>query len=91
MLVADISFLRNLFTNNAFKDAKKPIQPKLSLAQKGVTQTAWLLVGEMIEKNITRKVIFMNMKYKWLADSTKSIQKLGIEYRSLEISINNMF
>ena len=53
----------------------------------------WLvwLVGPMIEKNITRKVISKNMKHKWLADNTKSIQKLGIEYRSLKISINEMF
>ena len=53
----------------------------------------WLvwLVGPMIEKNITRKVISKNMKHKWLADNAKSKQKLGIEYRSLEISINEMF
>ena len=53
----------------------------------------WLvwLVGPMIEKNITRTVISKNMKHKWLADNTKSIQKLGIEYRSLKISINEMF
>ena len=36
-------------------------------------------------------MISKNMKHKWLADNGKSKQKLGIEYRSLEISINEMF
>jgi len=53
----------------------------------------WLvwLVGPIMDKSMTRKVIAKNMGHSWKADNSKSKEKLGIEYRSLNTSIIEMF
>ena len=53
----------------------------------------WLvwLVGPFLDKTMTRKLISKNMGHSWRADNSKSKEKLGIEYRSIETSINEMF
>ncbi|MBR8537828.1 NAD-dependent epimerase/dehydratase family protein [Carboxylicivirga sediminis] len=53
----------------------------------------WLiwLVGPMLNKALTRKYISRNVGYGWKADSKKSIRELGIQYRSLEETVNEMF
>ena len=40
---------------------------------------------------MTRKMITKNMGHRWRADNGKSREKLGIEYRSIRSSINEMF
>lgn len=53
----------------------------------------WLIwfVGPFIDKTMTRKIIAKNMGHFWRADNGKSREKLGIEYRSVKSSINEMF
>ena len=53
----------------------------------------WLvwLVGPLLDKTMTRRLIAKNMGHKWRADNSKSKEELGIEYRSLDTSINEMF
>ena len=53
----------------------------------------WLiwLVGPFLDKTMTRKIISRNMGHSWRANNSKSKEKLGIEYRSIEASINEMF
>lgn len=53
----------------------------------------WLiwLVGPMINKVFTRRMIARNMGLPWRADNTKSKRELGMEYRPLDIAIQEMF
>jgi dihydroflavonol-4-reductase len=53
----------------------------------------WLiwLIGPIIDKSISRKMICNNMGHPWLANNSKSINKLGIKYSPLEGCIENMF
>ena len=46
----------------------------------------WLiwLIGPIIDKSISRKMISNNMGHSWLANNSKSINKLGIKYSPLE-------
>ncbi len=50
----------------------------------------WLL-GPMINKLLTRKYISRNIGYPFVADNSKSIKELKINYRPLSESINEMF
>jgi dihydroflavonol-4-reductase len=53
----------------------------------------WLiwLIGPFVNKRFTRKLISKNMNHSWRADNTKSKKDLGIEYSSVENSIEDMF
>jgi dihydroflavonol-4-reductase len=53
----------------------------------------WLLwlVGPMIDKTMTRKMIARNVNLPWKADNSKGIKALGIRYRSLSESMNDFF
>ena len=53
----------------------------------------WLLwlVGPMVDKTFSRKLISLNMGHKWRADNSKSIEKLGMKYSSLKDSTEEMF
>jgi dihydroflavonol-4-reductase len=53
----------------------------------------WLiwLIGPIIDKSISRKMISNNMGYPWLANNSKSINELGIKYSPLEDCIESMF
>ena len=50
-----------------------------------------LVLGLLFKKSVIRKDIYRNMGHKWLADNAESKQKLGIEYRSPEVSMNEIF
>ena len=50
----------------------------------------WLL-GPMIDKTLTRKVVQRNVDIAWNADNSKSIRELGITYRPMAESMNDMF
>ena len=53
----------------------------------------WLiwLIGPIIDRSISRKMISNNFGHPWLATNSKSINKLGIKYTALENCIENMF
>lgn len=49
------------------------------------------LVGPMINKALTRKAVTLNVNVPFKADNTKSREKLGVQYRSLEETMRDMF
>jgi len=53
----------------------------------------WLvwLVGPMVNKALSRKVVSRNVGLPWKADNSKSIRELGVTYRPLEESMNDFF
>lgn len=57
------------------------------------TAPKWLLwlFGPIVNKLFTRKVISKNVNHAWKADNSRSKEKLGINYRSTETAITDMF
>ena len=57
------------------------------------TMPKWLvwLVGPMINKTMTRKVISRNIGLPWKADNSKGVRELGLSYRPLDESVENFF
>jgi len=53
----------------------------------------WLLwlVGPLVDKKMTRKIVTRNINVPWKADNSKSINALGISYRPLSESMNDFF
>ena len=53
----------------------------------------WLLwmLGPMVNKNMTRKAVSLNVNIPFKADNSKSIEKLGMTYRPLKESLDEMF
>ena len=50
----------------------------------------WLL-GPMVNKNMTRNAVNLNVNIPWKADNHKSKEKLGVTYRPMKESLNDMF
>lgn len=57
------------------------------------TMPKWLvwLMGPMVDKSLSRKMVTLNVGRPWRADNSKSIRELGITYRPLETSLSEMF
>lgn len=57
------------------------------------TMPKWLiwLVGPFVDKNMTREVVSKTIGYPWKADNTKSKEKLGLTYRSVDDAVAEMF
>ena len=51
---------------------------------------AWL-VGPMLNPLTTRKYIARNVDIEWRADNSKSVEKLGMRYRPLKATMEDMF
>ena len=53
----------------------------------------WLVMifGPMFNKAMTKQFVKRNVGYPFIADNTKSVQKLGINYRPLEETMNETF
>ena len=51
---------------------------------------AWLF-GPLVNKSLTRKIVTLNVNVPWAADNSKSVRELGVSYRPLEESMNEMF
>jgi len=53
----------------------------------------WLiwLVGPLVDKSMTRKMIARNVDRPWRADNGKGVRELGLTYRPLEASIRDFF
>lgn len=50
----------------------------------------WLL-GPILDKNLTRRMVIKNVNIPWKADNSKGIQELNLSYRPLENSMNDFF
>lgn len=53
----------------------------------------WLLwlVGPMVNRAFTRKWVSRNVGHNWRGDNSKAIRELGLEYRSVEDALVEMF
>jgi dihydroflavonol-4-reductase len=53
----------------------------------------WLvwLVGPIMDKSMTRKMIARNVDLPWHADNGKSVRELGMSYRPVKETINDFF
>ncbi len=53
----------------------------------------WLvwLMAPMVNKAMTRKIVSLNVNVPWKADNSKSIKELGVAYRPMDASMNEMF
>lgn len=53
----------------------------------------WLvwLVAPMVNKAMTRKIVSLNVNLPWIGDNSKSVQELGMQYRSMKESMNDFF
>ena len=53
----------------------------------------WLvwLVGPLLNRATTRKMIALNVDKPWRADNGKSVRELGLSYRPLEESMTDFF
>jgi dihydroflavonol-4-reductase len=53
----------------------------------------WLtwLVGPMIDKSLTRKMISRNIGLPFRADNSKGIRELGLSYRPVEETVIDFF
>lgn len=53
----------------------------------------WLvwLVGPFVNEGMTRRMVSLNVGVPWRADNSKSIRELGMTYRPLSESLNEMF
>lgn len=81
--------------NTWFLEIAQTLQPKYGdkfpLPKKEMPKFLIWLVGPMINKLLTRKYISRNIGYPFIADNSKSIKELGMKYRPLAESMNEMF
>lgn len=57
------------------------------------TLPKWLvwLVGPIMDKSMTRKMVARNVDLPWRADNGKSVRELGMSYRPVKETINDFF
>mgnify|MGYP000589715377 CR=1 FL=1 len=81
--------------NSTFLEMAKKLLPnygdKYPIPKKAMPKWLIWLVGPTINKAVTRKYISRNVGLPFKADNSKSIEELGIKYRPLEESMNDMF
>ncbi len=53
----------------------------------------WLvwLIGPIVDKTMTRKIIARNIDLPWKGDNSRVIRELGVRYRPLAESMNDFF
>ena len=61
------------------------------IPRKAVSKWLLWLIGPIVDKNMTRKVIARNINLPWKGDNSKGIRELGISYRPLAESMNDFF
>jgi nucleoside-diphosphate-sugar epimerase len=65
--------------------------PDYPLPKRAVPKLLLWLIGPFVNKAFTRKVVSRNIDLPWRGDSTKSREKLGMVYRSLETTLFDHF
>ncbi len=61
------------------------------LPKKALPKWLLMLVGPMVNKALTRRFIKNNVDVSWKADNSKGKRELGVTYRPLEETLNDMF
>lgn len=61
------------------------------LPRKPMSKWLFWLVAPFVNKAMTRKIVSLNVNVPWKADNSKSVRELGVSYRPLEETMNDMF
>ena len=61
------------------------------IPNKAIPKWLLMMVGPMVNKALTRRFIKGNVGVAWKADNSKSQEKLGIQYRSMETTLRDSF
>lgn len=69
----------------------RPQYAHYPLPQRVLPKPLVWLFGPLIDKTITREFVSRNVGWPWRADNSKSVNALGMTYRSLESSTQEMF
>ena len=80
--------------NTSFLQIARILRSKFKgypILEKPIPKCILWLVGPFSNKTLTRKFISRNIGYEFKADSSKSIQDLGMTYRPLDESVVEMF
>lgn len=64
---------------------------KYPIPRKALPKSLLWLIGPLVNKNLSRSTISKNIDWPWKADNTKSKKELGISYRPLSESMNELF
>jgi nucleoside-diphosphate-sugar epimerase len=64
---------------------------KYPLPKKTIPKFMVWLLGPILNKAFTRKIVSRNIGYQFVADNSKSREKLGINYRPLKESMSDFF
>ena len=64
---------------------------KYPLPRKAMPKWLLWLVAPLVNKAMTRKIVSLNVNVPWKADNSKGKRELGVTYRPLEQSLNEMF
>ncbi len=62
-----------------------------SLPKKELPKWLVWLIGPLVDKTFSRKMISRNFGHPWRADNSKSVSALGLSYNSLKSSMEEMF
>jgi dihydroflavonol-4-reductase len=65
--------------------------PNYPLPKRAVPKPLLWLIGPIVNKAFTRKVVSRNINRPWRSDNTNSREKLGMSYRSLETTLHDHF
>ncbi len=81
--------------NTTYLGLAKELQPNYGeshpIPKKEMPKFLIWLMGPMINKAITRTFVSRNVGYEWKGDNSKSIKELGVKYRPLSETMNDMF
>ncbi len=82
-------------TNTDFFEMGKCLLDKYGgnypIPRRALPKAVLWLVGPIINKVMTRKAVLLNANFPWQADNSKSIRELGMTYRPMKVSMEEMF
>ncbi len=82
-------------TNTDFVEMGKCLLEKYGdnypIPRRALPKTMLWLVGPFINKAMTRKAVSLNANVPWKADNSKSVRELGMTYRPMKVSLEEMF
>ena len=84
-----------LASNTSFPEIARVLRDRFGDAWRFPKKTVprWLvwLFGPLVDKTLSRKMVVRNVGYPFLADNSKSIRELGMNYRPIEESLTELF
>ena len=82
-------------TNTTLLDLGMSLLPKYGndypIPRKALPKWMVWVIGPMLNKNLTRKSVTLNVNHPWRADNSKSRRELGVTYRPMRESAEEMF